>query len=135
MLHIAGSQAYVNTRLWEAALCGNHSALAGLVARGADVHAGDETRGGWSAMHFAATGADPVFVGCEDLVQARTVRKLSELGACVNVSSKSGWTPMHAAATRGHTCTVIRLAALGAHVEARDQHARTPLHLAARWGR
>ena len=105
-----------------------------MVACGADVRARDSTRRGWTALHYAATGADPVFIGCDDLVQARTVRKLVELGADVNVSNDKGWTPMHAAATRGHTCTVIRLAALGAHVRAQDYHGRCPLHMAARWG-
>jgi len=82
-----------------------------------------------------------------------------ELGASVNATTKRGWTPLHAAATRGHTCTVIRLVALGAehiyltktrihthththththigaNVDPRDVNLRSPLHMAARWGR
>jgi hypothetical protein len=129
-----GSQEFIDMRLWEAALRGNHSLMADLVARGADVHARDGSRQGWTALHFAAAGADQLFVGCDDLVQARTVRKLVELGADVNCSTERGWTPLHSAATRGHTCTVIRLGALGANLEARDSYGRTPLHMAARWG-
>jgi hypothetical protein len=32
----------------------------------------------------------------------------------------AGWTALHSAATRGHTCSLIRLVALGAHLEASD---------------
>ena len=134
IVQMEGSQEYINMLLWEAALRGNHSAVAPLVQRGAQLQARDNSRGGWTALHFAATGADQLFVGCEDLVQARTVRKLVELGADVNCSTLTGWTPLHAASTRGHTCTVIRLGALGAHLEARDSKGRTSLHMASRWG-
>ena len=120
--------------LWEAALRGNHTAVPTLVFRGGELDARDGRRGGWTALHFAATGADQLFVGCDDLVQARTVRKLVELGADVNCSTQTGWTPLHAAATRGHMCTAIRLGALGAYLEARDCKGRTPLHMASRWG-
>jgi len=36
-------------------------------------------------------GADAVFIGCDDVVQARTVRKLVELGADLNASTSRGW--------------------------------------------
>jgi len=36
-------------------------------------------------------GADAVFIGCDDVVQARTVRKLVELGADLNASTSLGW--------------------------------------------
>ena len=35
---------------------GAHSVLANMVAHGADIHARDETRRGWSVLHFAAAG-------------------------------------------------------------------------------
>ena len=47
VLALEGSQEFANMLLWEAALRGNHSGLASLVGRGADVHARDDSRGGW----------------------------------------------------------------------------------------
>jgi hypothetical protein len=47
VLALEGSQEFANMLLWEAALRGNHSGLASLVSRGADLHARDDSRGGW----------------------------------------------------------------------------------------
>ena len=51
VLRMDGSQEFANMLLWEAALRGNHSALASLVRRGSDVHARDDSRRGWCFLY------------------------------------------------------------------------------------
>ena len=64
-----GTQEALNIDLWQASLTGNLSAVAEALHLGADVHAKDDSRKHWTAMHYAATGADPILVGCSDLNQ------------------------------------------------------------------
>ena len=67
--------------------------------------------------------------------QAKTVRKLAALGGNVSAACPDGWTPLHAAAVRGHVAVLTRLVTLGADVSARGPSGRAPLHAAARYGR
>jgi hypothetical protein len=66
---VPGSQESLDQELWAASLCGNHSRVAEVLHLGADVHAADASRKDWTPMHYAATGADPILVGCSDAKQ------------------------------------------------------------------
>jgi hypothetical protein len=131
---LPGTHDALNLDLWYAALRGHHNNVTTIVQRGAQVNSQDTSTRKWTAMHFAAVGSDEVFVGCNDTVQARTVRKLSELGGDVNARSETGWTPLHCACTKGRLATATRLVSLGANVNVVDDQGLTPLHMAARWG-
>jgi ankyrin repeat protein len=59
------------------------------------------------------------------------VRKLIERGAQVN---KTGWTPLHYAATGPNPAVVQLLLERGAQVDAESPNRTTPLMMAARYG-
>ena len=63
------------------------------------------------------------------------VRELVQKGASLNITTRFGETPLHAAATFGHAQVVSSLLAQGANVNASTTRGWTPLHSAARFGR
>jgi ankyrin repeat protein len=73
-------------------------------------------------VRAAATGDD------------REVERLLACGADPNEADTSGWTALHAAATRNHVDVVHRLLSWGADVDARAEHGFTPLLNAAAAG-
>jgi ankyrin repeat protein len=75
---------------------------------------------GESALMLAA------FKGYEDLVAALIAR-----GADVN---KTGWTPLHYAATNGHIGVIKQLLEASAYIDAESPNGSTPLMMAAQYG-
>ncbi|MDR2128952.1 MAG: ankyrin repeat domain-containing protein [Burkholderiaceae bacterium] len=63
--------------------------------------------------------------------QADIARQLIAKGAAIN---KSGWTPLHYAATGGHAELIKLLLKAGADLDARSPNDSTPLMMAARYG-
>jgi ankyrin repeat protein len=63
--------------------------------------------------------------------QLELCRKLIERGAAVN---KTGWTPLHYAATKGHLEVMRLLLQEHAFVDAESPNRTTPLMMAARYG-
>ena len=111
----------VTTDLHEAAQANDTSAIALLIAQGADADARD--RYGQTALHRAA-----------ELGLAETIRTLIELGADVGAGDRHGWTPLHEAAGWGHSPDIITtLLEVGAALQARDRSGRSPLHVAGGW--
>lgn len=62
------------------------------------------------------------------------VMELIQKGANLNITTRYGETPLHAAATFGHVRVVNYLIAQGANVNALTTRGWTPLHSAARFG-
>eukprot|EP00961_Rhodomonas_salina_P177801 2397809-Rhodomonas_salina.2 len=60
MFRLAGLRPHVEDVGADAAWCG---------WQGANVQSVDASHNDWTPMHFAATGADPVLVGCSDASQ------------------------------------------------------------------
>jgi ankyrin repeat protein len=58
-------------------------------------------------------------------------KRLIELGADVN---KTGWTPLHYAATGGHTAVIALLLEANAYIDAESPNETTPLMMAAHYG-
>jgi ankyrin repeat protein len=74
-------------------------------------------RAGRTSLHYAAIAADAI-----------RVKELLESGLNVNAADDEGWTPLHFAAQKSETTTVVRLLLEeGAAVNARDAHGNTPL--------
>jgi len=48
----------------------------------------------------------------------------------VNCTNSDGFTPLHVAASEGHSSLIELLAKFGAEVDARTNNYRTPLHIA-----
>jgi uncharacterized protein len=63
--------------------------------------------------------------------QVETAQQLIKLGADVN---KTGWTPLHYAATAGHAQLVSILLANYAYIDAESPNKTTPLMMAAHYG-
>lgn len=120
LLTVAGVAARTaDTRLAEAAMRNDTSAIRALVAAGADV-AGAQGDG-MTALHWAARHGD-----------ADVVRALVGAGARTGAVTRIGrHTPLHVAATYGRGAAVRALVAAGADVSARTTTGVTPLHLAA----
>jgi ankyrin repeat protein len=57
-------------------------------------------------------------------------QKLLEMGAQIDVEDKKGWTPLHCAASAGHTVKVTDLLMKGADVEAVNKNGQRPADLA-----
>jgi len=91
---------------------------AGLIARGASVHA----RGvlGRTPLHWASQAG-----------RADVVRTLLAAGAKVDATVEHGRTPLHDAAWCGEPDGVAALLAAGADPHVRDLGGKTPLHHAA----
>ena len=83
VLALEGSQEFANMLLWEAALRGNHSGLASLVRRGADVHARDDSRGGWCSGVCVCARARCVFA-CLCARARECVRERERLHSCIS---------------------------------------------------
>ncbi len=62
---------------------------------------------------------------------AAQAKRLIERGADVN---KTGWTPLHYAATGGHTAIVAMLLDAHAYIDAESPNGTTPLMMAAQYG-
>lgn len=93
------------TALMLAALRGHLGVVQQLLAHGAAVN-----RGGWSPLHYAATGSDPHIV---ELLLAK--------GAQVDARSPNGTTPLMMAARYGNEDSVSLLMAAKADVGLRNQ--------------
>jgi ankyrin repeat protein len=63
--------------------------------------------------------------------QLELARKLIERGADVN---KTGWTPLHYAATNGHLALIELLLEEHAYIDAESPNGSTPLMMAAHYG-
>jgi ankyrin repeat protein len=63
------------------------------------------------------------------------INALIGAGADLEARDGTGWTPLHQAASRGHTEIAKALIQAGADLEAKNKLGRTPLHIAAYWGR
>ena len=105
--------------LMMAALKGNLAGLDLLLARGARVG-----QPGWSAIHYAATGPEPL-----------TVTRLLDRGADVNAASPNGSTPLMMAAQYGSEDSVKILLARGADVRLRNQRELRAADFARQAGR
>lgn len=79
-------------------------------------------------------GATPLHLVLRD-GQLEIVRLLLEKGADVTIVGNYGWTPLHFAASRGHTDVVqVLLSEKGVDVKIVNEHGQTPLHCAAACG-
>ena len=100
------------TPLFVAAAEGNVGLIRTLKMMGADVHKSDED--GYKPIHFATGSISTV--------------ELSADGSLVDVLSKYGETPLHAAASNGDAEKVNTLLAMDANPLMRGPSDRTPLH-------
>ena len=112
-----------NYRLLKAAKDGKKAKMKRLIDGGANINA--KGKGGWTCLHFAARG---------DL---NMVIALVHAGANVNAMAcsrnrmRSGYTPLHIAATNGQAAIASFLVAFGADVNAYSSQSLgdgTPLH-------
>ena len=92
-----------------------------LLEAGASVNARDHSKA--TAMHLGAEG------GMEE--HRELVRALIGRGADLEAADQFGWTPLHAAASRGHAEMVSLLLDAGASAAASDEDGKTPLAWAA----
>lgn len=109
--------------LHDAAKAGDRDAVAGAIARGADVNEVDFLSG--SALHIAAVRGHVEIV--RDLVAAGADTGVVEWGI--------GDTPLHWAAMAGQLESMAALIAAGANLDARNDKRATPLHSAADRGK
>jgi hypothetical protein len=82
--------------------------------------------GGYNCFHAA------VFFDCPALISLFVIR-----GGNVNDADKSGWTPLHEAASRGHTECAIELLKYDAKINKNallKNHESTPLLVSIEWG-
>ena len=91
-----------------------------LLELGADIQQLD-LNAGWSALHFAAGDSSP-----------EIIEYLISLGMTVNMTDKSGQTPLMCACYKGGRLDNIkRLLELGADIQQLDNNGWSPLHFAA----
>ena len=107
------------TPLMMAALRGQLAWCQRLVARGVPVD-----RGGWTPLHYAASGPDPQVVGW-----------LLDRGAKLEARSPNGSTPLMMAAGYGSESSVEVLLARGADPKLRNDPGLTAADFAQRAGR
>jgi uncharacterized protein len=107
------------TLLMMAALRSQHAAMRALMARGALVN-----RSGWTPLHYAASGGDPVAAGL-----------LLDKGAEVNAVAPNGSTPLMMAAGFGQIDVADLLLRHGADPRALDKGGRSAADLAESAGR
>lgn len=77
-----------------------------------------------------ARGESALMIACLQ-GQEELVVKLIQRGGDIN---KTGWTPLHYAATNGHTAIVRQLLENFAYIDAESPNGSTPLMMAARYG-
>ena len=114
-----GAEFDADTLLIHAAAGNAPDAVEWLIARGADIHAGGD--GGGTPLHRAAAANA---VDAAALLVAR--------GADVDAKNGAGRTPLHRAARRGALGAAEFLVARGADIDAGNGAGETPLHEAAR---
>lgn len=105
--------------LHHAAADSQPTALAALIAEGADVNAQDSQ--GWSALHFAAQS-----------VSLECAQQLLSAGAVVDAQDQFGNTPLHRAvfASRGDGSVIRLLLASGADRNRENRYGVSPASLA-----
>mmetsp|Transcript_79208 Transcript_79208/g.212486 ORF Transcript_79208/g.212486 Transcript_79208/m.212486 type:complete len:122 (+) Transcript_79208:37-402(+) len=117
----------MEAQLWEASKAGNTELLEKTIRRcqdeGVDINAGNPSRLGSTALHYAAWNG--MSASIEILVAAK---------ADVNIQDSWGRRPLHFASHQGHAWAADRLIVSRADVNARQQMGCTPLHYAAREG-
>ncbi len=116
---LQGAPVYVVAAFVRAAMIGETSAVARLLACGLDVNVADEN--GRTALLEAAFGG-----------HVETVRTLLAKDADVNACDSDGWTPLMEAASKGHTEIVKDLLAQGANPKARTKTGCTVWQAAAK---
>ena len=112
------------TALMRAADDGLPEGVRMLLEAGASVNARDHSKA--TAMHLGAEG------GMEE--HQELMRALIGRGADLEAADQFGWTPLHAAASRGHAEMVCLLLEAGASAAASDEDGKTPLAWAAMQG-
>jgi len=105
----------------DAAMKGDHRAVATLLAQSADVNAPQAD--GATALHWA--------VYRDDLPM---IERLLAAGARVNAANRHGATPLALACINGSARTIDRLLAAGANPNERGPHGETALMMASRTG-
>ena len=103
--------------------CLRHHSLWPTMAPEGEHNCAEYTRGGWTALHFAAAFGS-----------AHVVEDLLALGASMAPLTRSGLTPLHVACAHGEVAAVAALAAAGArnptYLTAPDSAGRTAVQLA-----
>ena len=102
--------------------CLRHHSLWPAMAPEGEHNCAEYTRGGWTALHFAAAFGS-----------AHVVEDLLALGASMAPLTRSGLTPLHVACAHGEVAAVAALAAAGArnptYLTAPDSAGRTAVQL------
>ena len=111
------------TQLIRAAALNNLPRVLQLIQLGAPLDLVDKTYG-FSALKWAS------YLGHEHVAKALLDGKYEGRGAMVDGRSKSGWTALFAASSRGHESVVRLLLSRGAKQELQDALGYTALHLA-----
>jgi hypothetical protein len=115
------SDLHRESELWQAAACGDSSAVHALISQGSELNW--RNRFGVSVIHAASQHGD-----------FETVRLLLEHKALISARDGTEATPLHYAAEYG-SCTVIRNLLLAkSEPDSRDVFGATPLHYAAQMG-
>ncbi|KAJ1978686.1 hypothetical protein H4R34_003116 [Dimargaris verticillata] len=99
--------------------------LVGLEKRcGIRVDVNYPKRGGWTALHTAASKGNTVVIAL-----------LLHAGACATATTKDGHTPVHLASEHHHTAVVIQLVSAAPRTALQPtNNGRLPIHIAARQG-
>ncbi len=115
-------QASCSLPLLNASAAGDLEKMRALIAQGQDVNG-----------RFPFVGTGPLIVaaghGHVDLVRA-----LLDAGADVNAADVTGWTALHAAASKGDPATVVLLLERGAAVASHHWYLPSPLNIAQTLG-